>query len=106
MELLAYPSATLTVGGPHRWQGQKIRITLENSNHYFFNVPDYFAAGTEDSVELIIGQRGMRNCLDRKDSDRNDPVPNMTKAESSLSNTASIPNQFLIRKSSDQLTLS
>ena len=52
MHQSAYPTMTLSVGGPHRWQGHQVRVTLRNGNHYFFDVPSDFAARTEDSVEL------------------------------------------------------
>ena len=67
--------------------------------------PSIVKMGTEILADVLT-LMGMRNCLDRKDSDHLNLVSYMTKAESNLSSTASIPNSFPTRKSSDQLSLS
>ena len=56
MQQSTYPTVTLTVGGQHRWQGNKVRVSLANNYLYFFTVPDEFTAGTEESIELMVGQ--------------------------------------------------
>ena len=56
MEQADYPIVTLSLGGPDRWRGSTIRITLRNANHYFCRVPADFATGTEESVELSVYQ--------------------------------------------------
>ena len=54
LDLANSPEMFLTGGGPHRWQGDKVRLNLDNGHNYFFRVPEEFKNGTVLASEMKI----------------------------------------------------